>query len=159
VALELLGQLLRRVVRARPRYGVRPSRALVSMTVQCSADPCEFADDGTCDVPKYCTKGDYIDCATAGNPVINGINGSLPLEIGMLSCRSKITDVYAAVPPAARRLPPSAAPAARGPLLQGLRRLPLGRLAARNHLCADRRLTHVRVSALEVPLEPPARTL
>ncbi len=78
--------------------------------------PCEFADDGTCDVPKYCTKGDYIDCATAGNPVINGINGSLPREIGMLSCRSKITDVYAAVPPAARRLPPSAAPAARGPL-------------------------------------------
>ena len=68
------------------------------MTVQCAADPCKFANDGSCDVPKYCTRGDYVDCATAGNPAITG---TLPREIGMLSCRSKITDVYAAVPPAA----------------------------------------------------------
>jgi hypothetical protein len=68
------------------------------MTAQCAADPCKFANDGICHVPKYCTRGDYVDCATAGNPVING---SLPREIGMLSCRSKITDVYATVPPAA----------------------------------------------------------
>jgi hypothetical protein len=35
---------------------------------------------------------------TAGTPAING---TLPREIGMLSCRSKITDVYATAPPAA----------------------------------------------------------
>jgi hypothetical protein len=68
------------------------------MRAQCAADPCKFANDDTCDVPEYCTEGDYVDCATAGNPVITG---TLPREIGVLSCRSKITDVYAAVPPAA----------------------------------------------------------
>ena len=68
------------------------------MTVQCAADPCKYANNGHCNVPEYCTKGDYVDCATAGNPAING---TLPREIGMLSCRAKITDVYAAVPPAA----------------------------------------------------------
>ena len=66
------------------------------MTAQCAADPCKYANDGTCDVPTFCTEGDYVDCATAGNPAITG---TLPREIGMLSCRSKITDVYAALPP------------------------------------------------------------
>ena len=33
-----------------------------------TADPCEFANDGTCDVPQYCDVGDYLDCkGGAGN--------------------------------------------------------------------------------------------
>ena len=33
-----------------------------------TADPCEFANDGTCDVPQYCAVGDYLDCkGGAGN--------------------------------------------------------------------------------------------
>ena len=27
------------------------------------ADPCSYANDGSCDVPKYCPAGDYADCS------------------------------------------------------------------------------------------------
>ena len=27
------------------------------------ADPCNYANDGSCDVPKYCPTGDYDDCS------------------------------------------------------------------------------------------------
>jgi hypothetical protein len=57
----------------------------------CSADPCKFVNDGTCDVPRLCATGDYIDCGSVG-PVVNG---TLPNAIGSLTCTSKIIAVYA----------------------------------------------------------------
>jgi hypothetical protein len=28
-----------------------------------ATDPCKYANDGVCDVPQYCTRGDFSDCA------------------------------------------------------------------------------------------------
>jgi hypothetical protein len=93
MAVELHGRLLRRNVPARSRCG---RFALVHGIVAvrhlwCSADPCQFANDGQCDVPRSCFAGDYIDCGRAG-PVVSG---TLPEAIGSLACRSKITSVCA----------------------------------------------------------------
>ena len=58
------------------------------------ADPCEFANDGECDVPAYCDAGDHADCGGVA-PVING---TLPDAIGSLPCRSKIEKMCACSP-------------------------------------------------------------
>ena len=29
-------------------------------------DPCQYAFDGTCDVPEHCSEGDFHDCGTSG---------------------------------------------------------------------------------------------
>ncbi len=42
-----------------------------------TSDPCEFANDGTCDVPRYCKEGDYADCL-AGAPGLLGLLRSSP---------------------------------------------------------------------------------
>ena len=32
-----------------------------------SSDPCQYANDGQCDVPEYCFSGDYADCGTSSS--------------------------------------------------------------------------------------------
>jgi hypothetical protein len=63
-------------------------------TFWCAADPCPYAGNSACDVPRYCAAGDYIDCCTVG-PVVSG---TLPDAIGSLACRSKITGLCARPP-------------------------------------------------------------
>jgi hypothetical protein len=45
-----------------------------------TSDPCEFANDGTCDVPRYCKDGDYADCL-AGAPGPLGLLRSSPSRV------------------------------------------------------------------------------
>jgi hypothetical protein len=120
--VELRSQLPRLGVRARSGYGTRRcARVLGGVTASCSADPCPYQSDGHCDVPdgtyfKSCAFGDYIDCleeanleqfstlGAAADAVFSRddrrlamllVNGTLPDTIGSLSCRSKITSMYA----------------------------------------------------------------
>jgi hypothetical protein len=32
------------------------------MPIGSPADPCRYANDGVCDVPTYCSEGDWVDC-------------------------------------------------------------------------------------------------
>jgi len=49
-----------------------PSNAVVCKDklqgIACPAteDPCQYAFDGTCDVPEHCSEGDFHDCGTSG---------------------------------------------------------------------------------------------
>jgi hypothetical protein len=70
------------------RHATRRTRSLLISRRRCSADPCEFVSDGTCDVPEDCSFGDFRDC---GMP---DLNATLPDAIGSLVCRSKITKMY-----------------------------------------------------------------
>ena len=98
VAVELHGQLRRRDVLARSGCGrLALARDRGRAPLLGAADPCQYANTELCDVPLYCTTGDYIDCGTAG-PVVSG---TLPDAIGSLACRSKITRLCARPPTAA----------------------------------------------------------
>jgi hypothetical protein len=68
----------------------------------CSADPCEYIMDGTCDVPRFCSVGDFRDCGMT----VPGLNATLPDAIGSLVCRSKITRMYCSALPDLRVTPP-----------------------------------------------------
>eukprot|EP01051_Picozoa_sp_SAG22_P012329 SAG22_NODE_1271_length_4929_cov_4.159420_6_plen_473_part_00 len=56
-----------------PARGLRPANQLllavvVGLFLGCSAqdaDPCSYAGDGECDVPQFCSSGDYADCGGA----------------------------------------------------------------------------------------------
>ncbi len=112
VAVELHGQLCRRDVHARCRCGrlaLAHNHHNVIVTSCCAADPCPYANDGQCDVPRFCSAGDYLDCRTVG-PVVSG---TLPDTIGSLACRSKITSVCARQP--ARRCSRHPTPLSAGP--------------------------------------------
>ncbi len=65
-------------------------------TCMLGPDPCEYANDGECDVPVHCDAGDHSDCGEVA-PVVAG---TLPDAIGRLSCRSKIEKVYVYSPAA-----------------------------------------------------------
>ena len=47
------------------RVRQRPHSSLSAFGRLCSADPCKYSNDGTCDAPSsYCPIGDYNDCGT-----------------------------------------------------------------------------------------------
>ena len=47
------------------RVRQRPHSSLSAFGRLCSADPCKYSDDGTCDAPSsFCPIGDYNDCGT-----------------------------------------------------------------------------------------------
>jgi hypothetical protein len=84
-----------RSVRVRPIRTHARNRGCV--TLWCAADPCQYAGNGDCDVPRLCATGDHLDCGTQG-PVVSG---TLPDAIGSLACRAKITRLCARPPTAA----------------------------------------------------------
>ena len=43
-----------------------------------SGDPCEYANDGSCDVPLHCSSGDYTDCGTTSTPTITSSAPTTP---------------------------------------------------------------------------------
>ena len=54
--------------------------------------------DGKCDVPRFCSLGDYRDCGMT----VPDLNATLPDAIGSLVCRSKITRMYSSALPGLR---------------------------------------------------------
>ena len=108
----------------------------------CSADPCKFVSDGTCDVPKRCSLGDYGDCGIT----VPDLNATLPDAISSLVCRSKITRMYcsALLPGLSITSVVSVARySIRRFLLQGLLGFRPGGQRPLEHLCTGR--THVTV--------------
>jgi hypothetical protein len=97
--------------------------------------------DGTCDVPKHCSFGDYGDCGMT----VPDLNATLPDAIGSLVCRSKITRMYSlALPGLSITSVVSLAPySIRRSRLQGLLGFRPGRQRPLEHLRANR--THVAV--------------
>jgi hypothetical protein len=51
--------------------------------------------DGKCDVPRFCSLGDFRDCGMTAPD----LNATLPDAIGSLVCRSKITRMYCSALP------------------------------------------------------------
>ncbi len=46
------------------RRGAEEASGTVT-SVSRQLDPCQYTNDGSCDVPKYCAAGDYADCSNA----------------------------------------------------------------------------------------------
>ena len=103
--------------------------------------------DGKCDVPRFCSFGDYRDCGMT----VPDLNATLPDAIGSLVCRSKITRMYCLALPGLRIT--SVVALARYSIrrfrLQGLLGFRPGRRRPLEHLRANR--THVAVR----PESPP----
>ncbi len=104
--------------------------------------------DGTCDVPKHCSLGDYRDCGMT----VSNLNATLPDAIGSLVCRSKITRMYCSALPGLSITPvvSLARYSIRRFRSQGLLRFRRGGRRPLEHLRANR--THVAVR----PESPPS---
>merc|ERR1711998_3906 len=46
-----------------------PTAVPVSQMTSAGGDPCEYANDGACDVPQYCSSGDWTDCGAYAPPM------------------------------------------------------------------------------------------
>ena len=104
--------------------------------------------DGTCDVPKHCSFGDYGDCGMT----VPDLNATLPDAIGSLVCRSKITRMYCSALPglSITSVVSLARHSIRRFRLQGLLGFRSGGRRPLEHLRANR--THVAVR----PASPPS---